>query len=143
MCPSCGSFINLEDEICQECDEDITLYDESELESDIVPVVVYTAESLSEAQALVEFLRNNDISAAYVDFDSPARELLKDTSSDSVLVVTLAQNASKAEELVDDFLAYVSDETDEEEEKEDWSIEDDFDVEDDDLGDEVGTNQIA
>lgn len=143
VCPSCGSFVNLEDEICQECDEDITLYDEIELESDVVPVVVYTAETLSEAQALVEFLRNNDISAAFVDFDSPARELLKDTSSDSVLVVTLAQNASKAEELVDDFLAFISDETEDDEEK-DWSIDDDFDIDDDDeLGNSVGTNQIA
>ena len=55
MCPSCGSFVNLEDEICGECDEDITLYDEEELESDVVPVVVYTAETLSDAQSLVEF----------------------------------------------------------------------------------------
>ena len=141
VCPNCGSFVSLDDELCQECDEDITLFNEEELESNFVPVVIYTSESLGDAQALVEFLHDNDITSTYIDFDSQARELLKDTASDNVLVVVLEQNVAKAEEMVEEYLAYISDSDDEEKE---WSDEDEFDVEDDEeLSDDVGSNHIA
>ena len=126
--------------MCPECDEDIALLSEEELAPDFEPVVVYSTDLLAEAQAIVEFLRDNDMNVAYADLNSPDKELFEGITGDSIPIVVHPDDTKKAEELVEDYFAFVSD--DEADESE-WSSEN-FEVSDEeDLEGDIGTNQIA
>ncbi|HOO97016.1 MAG TPA: hypothetical protein PKV16_04425 [Caldisericia bacterium] len=139
ICPNCNALVNSSEDACPECDEDLTLYSDEDLQAGFIPEIIFSAESLAEAQAIVEFLRNNDIPSTYLDFDSPLREQLRETSSDSVPVIVHKDTAEKAIELVDEYMSVVpvGDSDDE-----DWSDEE-GEIEDDDEYNDIGHNQIA
>jgi uncharacterized OB-fold protein len=139
ICPNCGAFVDPDDEMCPECDEDITLLSEEELKPNFEPVVVFTTDSLAEAQAIIEFLKDNDLNATYIDPDSEC-DIPDGVSSGEIPIIVHPDKSDKAEDLIEDYFAFVSnDEADEDE----WNSQN-FEVSDEeDLDGDIETNQIA
>ena len=125
--------------MCPECDEDITLLSENELRPSFKPVAVYSTDSLAEAQAIIEFLKDNDMNATYIDPDS-ASDILDGISAGEIPIIVHPDNADKAEDLIEDYFAFVSDDDADENE---WNSQN-FEVSDEeDLDGDIETNQIA
>ncbi|NLI40277.1 MAG: hypothetical protein GX421_03690 [Caldisericales bacterium] len=135
ICPKCKTICDETDDICPKCGEDFSEYDEEELQSGFDPEILYMADNLAEAQAIVEFLKDNDIAATYIDQTSPMRFMtaMRPSSANSIPVLVPDESLDEAQEMLEEYLAAVPDIAGE---FEDEGDEEDFEMDDDDFDDD-------
>lgn len=146
ICPKCKTICDEADEICPNCGEDFSDYDEEELESGFEPEILYMADNLAEAQAIVEFLRENDIAATYIDQSSPTRFMtaMRPSSAYSVPILVSDESIEEAQEMLEEYMAAVPDLASEfQDDEEDDFDDEDFDDEDDEEEEEYKGSQIC
>ncbi len=150
ICPKCKAIIDETDDFCPECGEDLFQYDEDEMSTGFEPEILYMADNLAEAQAIVEFLRDNDIPATLIDSRSSVKYLtaMRPSSANSIPILVPVECVDQAHDMLEEYLAAVPDVAAQwegkDEEEDDMELEgDDFDEEDDDEDDEIRGSQIA
>jgi hypothetical protein len=148
ICPKCNAIIEEDEDFCPECGEDITLYDEEEITSGFEPEILYMADNLAEAQAITEFLRDNNIGATYIDHTSPLRYLtsMRPSSANSIPIMVPEDRLDEAHDMLEEYMAAVpdigdswkSDDVDDEDEEDEELIATDggFELEDEEAEEE-------
>ncbi len=111
ICPKCNAIIEEDEDFCPECGEDLALYEEDEITGGFEPEILYMADNLAEAQAITEFLRDNNVAATYIDHTSPLRYLtsMRPSSANSIPIMVPEDRLDEAHDMLEEYLAAVPD----------------------------------
>jgi len=107
ICPKCKAVCDKNYEICPGCGEDLSMYDQEELQAGFEPEILYLADNLAEGQAICEFLLDNNIPSMPLDYNSPVSFMtaMRPSSANSIPILVPADKLDQAHKLLEEYLA--------------------------------------
>jgi hypothetical protein len=103
VCPKCKTLLDPSTTVCPECGEDLSDYELEEVDVG-EPEVLYQARNLAEAQSIVEFLRDNNIPATFLEGTSELSSLTTFKPMSATDIIVGSNSMEEAQELLEEYL---------------------------------------